>query len=154
MVWTLIITSFIATSVMTLFSYIVSWITQQPYKEPLLLAVLLNNFHVSDNKTSRTIGWSLHYLLGLLFVLAYDAIVRLEWLPISWTGALLYGTIIGIIGIIGWIIMFRMSYTKPKMSYRVFYTQLFVAHVIFALATAACYLWMLSNTAFFPNFTA
>lgn len=135
------IATIMATTLMTLFSYTVAWIVGQPFREPFLLAVLLNKFKVTDNTTNRVIGWILHYVLGWLFVLFFEVVLQLKWLSVSWSSALIYGVVIGIMGILGWKILFRVTNKKPKMNYTGYYTQLFIAHVIFAFTMVACYMY-------------
>jgi len=138
---TIWIATFMATTLMTLFSYMVALLVAQPFKEPFLLAVLLNKFKVTDNTTNRVIGWILHYVLGLLFVLFFEVLLQMKWLSISWSSALIYGVVIGILGILGWKILFHVTNKKPKMNYTGYYTQLFIAHVIFAFTMVACYMY-------------
>lgn len=135
------IAAIMATTLMTLFSYMIALLAAQPFKEPFLLAVLLNKFKVTDNTTNRAIGWILHYVLGLLFVLLFEVLLQLKWLSVSWSSALIYGLVIGIMGILGWIILFQITDKKPKMNYAGYYTQLFIAHVIFAFTMVACYMY-------------
>lgn len=136
---TLIIATLTATSLMTLFSYVVSWMFGQPFKEPLLLAILLNNLHLADNTINRVLGWILHYLLGLVFVIGFEFIINAGWGGINADTAMVYGASIGLIGIIGWQVMFNLSNKKPSMDYIGYYMQLFIAHIVFAFTTVGTY---------------
>lgn len=124
---------------MTLFSYLIAWLLKQPYKEPFLLAVLLNYFHVIDSKTNKVIGWVLHYVLGLLFVVAFQILLNVGWAKITWGSAILYGAVIGVIGILGWQLMFMLAPKTPRMNYAGYYAQLFIAHLVFAFTMVGCY---------------
>lgn len=139
MYWIIIIATLAATSLMTPFSYLTAWLLKQPYKEPFLLAVLLNYFHVIDTKTNKVIGWLLHYVLGLLFVGAFQILLSGGWATLSWSSALLYGAVIGVIGILGWQLMFMLAPKTPRMNYIGYYAQLFIAHLVFALTMVGCY---------------
>jgi len=136
-----IITSTIAaTSVMTLFSYAVSASARELYKEPVLLGYILKVFGIEVKLPVRiTLGWILHYLIGLTFVIAYHFLWTYKIFEMSWSTALLFGAISGIIGIISWIIMFASAPKKPDINLPGYYTQLFVAHVIFAIVAFVVY---------------
>lgn len=138
----IIIVSVLATSAMTLFSYIMSASFRELYKEPVLLTFMLTkmNIEVSAQK-KKVLAWLLHYFIGLLFVVGYHFLWLYNILYISITTALLLGVISGIIGIIGWVIMFKIADYQPKIDFKGYYIQLFFAHIIFAIvATAAYYL--------------
>ena len=136
--WT-ILTTIIATSMMTLFSYITAWIFKEPFKEPQLLASLLEIFHFYSKRINHILGWLLHYMIGLLFILLYLFLKDKGWMAINLKSSLLYGAIIGFTGILGWFIMFKLSLFRPKMTYWLYYTQLFFAHLIFAVSILFCH---------------
>ena len=57
----------------------------------------------------------------------------------NWTAALILGAISGIIGIVSWVIIFKISDYKPKIDFKGYYLQLFLVHVIFGLSAFAVY---------------
>ncbi|HSD07989.1 hypothetical protein [Flavobacterium sp.] len=136
----ILIASIVATSAMTLFSYAVSESFRELYKEPVLLTFILKsiNIEVSD-KSKKIIAWLLHYAIGFGFVLAYHFLWSHNILTISIVNAFLLGAISGIIGIIGWVIMFKVSNFKPSIDFKGYYLQLFFAHVIFGLVATFTY---------------
>ncbi|MEP7092812.1 MAG: hypothetical protein ABI793_02060 [Flavobacterium sp.] len=138
----LIIVSILATSAMTLFSYAMSESFRELYKEPVLLTFLLIKLNIEVSvQTKKYLAWLLHYFIGFLFVLAYHILWFYNILYISVLSAFLLGIASGIIGIIGWVIMFKIADYKPKIDFKGYYIQLFFAHIIFAvIATAAYYL--------------
>ncbi len=129
----------IGTSAMTLFSYIIASFTDQPYKEPLLLAFVLERFHMQKGYGSNILGWTLHYLIGILFVIPFHIMLKTGLEITNYTGAVLFGSTIGFAGIVGWIILFSIFRTKPVMNYIGYYVQLFVAHLVFAFGVVAAY---------------
>lgn len=137
----ILISSIAATSIMTLFSYAVSASAREVYKEPVLLTYILHTFHLDISSTSKTIlGWVLHYLIGLCFVILYHVIWIYEFVEISWKVSILLGAVSGIIGIISWIILFEIVPQKPNIDFRGYYIQLFVAHIIFGLTAFSVYI--------------
>lgn len=130
----ILISTIAATSAMTLFSYVISASFRELYKEPVLLTYLLTKFRVEVSPQTKTVlAWLLHYIIGLLFVIAYHFLWTYNIVEFSWPVALLFGAISGIIGILGWIILFEIVPQKPNIDFKGYYLQLFFAHVIFGL---------------------
>lgn len=135
----LLIAAFAATTQMTIFSYVIAKVFNQPYDEPFLLALLLNRLNVNNSTINRYVGWVLHYALGLVFVIGFQLLVNIGWMGITWISALIYGVVIGIIGISGWQFMFKLCQKQPKMDCVGFYIQLFFAHILFSFVMVLCY---------------
>ncbi len=136
----LLTAAFAATSIKTIFSYVTSVMFRQPYQEPYLLAALVSHFNVADNNTNRRIGSLIQYGLGLLFVLGFQAALSAGWLSLTYDGVLIYGALIGFLSIVGWLFMFMQAQSKPQMNSYGYYTQLLVAHIVFAFTMAGCYI--------------
>lgn len=157
LIFQIIIVAIAATSTMTLFSYAVSASFREIYKEPLLLSYLLHNFKINLSNVSKNIlGWLIHYGIGVLFVIVYHYFWVHNILEISFLHALLLGIGSGIIGIISWMIFFKLSHYQPRIDFKGFYIQLFIAHIIFALTATAVYaisltVTLLTNTHFTPQ---
>lgn len=136
----LIIVSIAATSAMTLFSYAASASFQELYKEPVLLTFMLTKLNIELQPQSKAVlAWWLHYFIGFLFVLAYHLLWVRDILPISFLSAFILGFISGIIGVLGWMIMFKMSNHQPPIDFKGYYFQLLLAHIIFGLVATAIY---------------
>ncbi|PXY46670.1 hypothetical protein [Flavobacterium hydrophilum] len=129
-----------ATSAMTLFSYAISASFRELYKEPVLLTFLLTQLKIDVSiKTKATLAWVLHYFIGFIFVLIYHFLWANNILKLSILNAILLGSISGIIGITGWMIMFKLADYKPNIDFKGYYIQLFFAHIIFGLVAALFY---------------
>lgn len=125
---------------MTLFSYAASASFRELYKEPVLLTFMLTRLNIElPAKSKATLAWLLHYFIGFLFVLAYHLLWIKNILPVSFLSAFLLGFISGIIGILGWMIMFKMSNHQPPIDFKGYYFQLLLAHIIFGLVATATY---------------
>lgn len=132
----------IATSVMTLFSYIVSALSHSQFREPQLLNELLKRSTALPYKPGQEnlTGWTIHYAIGILFVAIFDFIWNYtDFEPSIFTGALL-GFIFGFIGITGWKVMFSLNPNPPAIRFKIFYLQLLPAHVIFGIGAVLLYL--------------
>lgn len=136
----IVISCIAATSLMTLFSYVVSASARELYKEPVLLTYILTMFGMEVSSGLKIIlAWILHYLIGLAFVVAYHYLWVYNVLEISLPVAFLLGSISGIIGILGWVMMFAVTPKKPNIDFKGYYLQLFVAHVIFGIVAFSVY---------------
>lgn len=129
-----------ATTVMTWFSYTMSESFRELYKEPVLLAYAIEKIKIEPKANlQKTWGWILHYIIGLFFVIGYYILWTKNIVPMSILGTFLLGIISGAIGILSWIIIFRITHHQPPIDFRGYYIQLFFAHVIFAAAAAVLY---------------
>lgn len=133
-----------ATSLMTAFSYLVSEGFRELYKEPVLLQYLMTRFNFGITGIWKVIaGWTVHYIIGLIFVVIFHILWRWGLYEITWLTGLIYGIVIGIIGIGGWVVMFILSNYKPRIDFKGYYLQLFIAHLVFAMTTVFIYKTML-----------
>jgi hypothetical protein len=116
-----------ATSIMTAFSYALSAITRQQFREP----EMLNQLADPQRKAAGAIGWGIHYFVGLLFILAYEALFAQRTdAPAVY---LLAGFISGLLGVAGWYTTLTLHPHPPNINRAAFYVQLVPAHIIFAL---------------------
>ena len=136
----ILITTIAATSAMTLFSYVVSASARELYKEPVLLTYILSSIKMEVSPLTKTVlAWLLHYVIGLFFVLIYHYLWVYNIVELSWPAAFVLGALSGIVGILGWIIMFKIVPQKPNIDFRGYYVQLFFAHIIFGIVAFFVY---------------
>jgi len=128
------------TSVMTAFSYLASETFNKLWKEPVLLNLVIAKTNIDFSPRSKSIfGWIIHYLIGLAFVLCYHLVWKFTDIEPTWFCGIIFGIISGIIGIISWVFIFKLPEKKPKIKFKHYYLQLFIAHIFFALAVIAVY---------------
>ncbi|HEX8270582.1 MAG TPA: hypothetical protein VF581_11880 [Flavobacterium sp.] len=141
----ILLATLVATSLMTMFSYYLSEKFNALYKEPVLLKKIMEMTKLHFNSSVQTVlGWLIHYLVGLLFVIAYDRLWHTGYVDATWFSGILLGIASGIIGVVGWMFLFSIPNHAPRVKYREYYQQLFFAHIIFALAAVTIYkLWPL-----------
>ncbi len=129
----ILLASFVGTTIMTVFSYLVSIAAGKQFREPVLLNKLLDrwvNMHITPHR-SNPMGWLLHYLVGVAFVLAYHLVWVYTAIGPSWYSAVVMGAISGIAGIGIWYVTFLMHSKPPKVHLFGFFSQLFFAHIFF-----------------------
>ena len=138
----IIIATLVATSLMTLFSYILSRKLNKQYREPQLLAEIIAQYNLFDSKMQHVGGWVLHYCVGLAFVVAYHFIWENTFLDPTWFCGILFGIVSGIIGIFGWRMIFGIARHIPRIDFRGYFLNLLLAHIVFALGAVAVYALM------------
>ncbi|MHC0441733.1 hypothetical protein [Flavobacterium sp. 3-210] len=125
---------------MTVFSYVISASARELYKEPVLLAYILSSLKVDVSPQVQTfLGWLLHYLIGVVFVLIYHYLWLNNIIEMSWPAAFVLGAASGIIGILSWVFLFKIVHQKSNIVVKGYYVQLFFAHVIFAIVALMIY---------------
>lgn len=130
----------IATALMTAFSYIVSESFKKLFKEPVLLAYFLNRLGINASRTTVTVlAWTLHFLIGFIFVTIYHFVWQTELLTFNWQSSLVLGAISGVVGIIHWFAIFIYTRHHPRIPFTAYYIQLFFAHLIFGIAAYKAY---------------
>ena len=136
----LIITAVAATTAMTLFSYTISESFRKLYKEPVLLTYILTQLKAElSSKVKTILAWLIHYSIGLIFVIIYHFLWIHTILQLTFFNGLLLGMVSGIVGIISWMILFKIADYKPAIDFKGYYIQLFFAHIIFGLTAALFY---------------
>lgn len=129
----------VATSVMTAFSYAVSAVEGENFKEPHLLTLFVKGMTAVRHPVISVSGWPVHYTLGCVWAGVYTVLAERLRRKASFKNALLFGLFSGTVGVIIWRAMFRHLPNPPKTAYGKFYRQLFVAHIVFALSLAKSY---------------
>lgn len=131
----ILVISFGATTLMTSFSYMASFLANRNFREPQLLNMVLNNsrFFPFSVKKKSIVGWILHYLIGILFTFsAFIILFFTDWAADNSFG-ILFGAAAGITGIIWWSITLKNFDQIIPHSRNSFYVQLLIAHVLFGL---------------------
>jgi len=136
----IMIGALVGTTMMTIFSYLISIAFQKLYKEPVLLKyILLKSGADLTKKQTATAGWIVHYLMGVVFIVIYHFLWKSDVVALTWLNGLYLGIGSGIVGILGWIVMFKVSNFKSDIGFTGYFSQLLIAHIIFALSAVAVY---------------
>ena len=136
-----IISSAIAgTSAMTLFSYLVSKSENKNFREPEVMAQLIERFPKSCSKKLALIAaWNIHYAIGLSFVVLYNEIWKKEKIKPSFTSGVVLGAASGLVGIVGWKSAFEAHPNPPAKNLKPFLGHLLAAHMVFGIVSALTY---------------
>lgn len=130
----------VGTSAMTLFSYIVSEIEKENFREPEVLAKLVKKLPVDLDKTERLIaGWIGHYGIGAVFTAFYDQLWGRKVIKPGIGSGLLFGVLGGLAGVIIWKVTFMIHPRPPAKDLEDYFKHLLLAHLVFGAFSALGY---------------
>jgi hypothetical protein len=123
----------IGTSAMTIFSYLVSELMSENFREPEIMTTLIKNLLLTAKQYSPYLAWSLHYIIGFSFVLIYVRLWDNNKLKPNIETGLFLGAVTGIVGIIGWYFTLKIHPNPPIINLKHFFILLFFAHIVFGI---------------------
>ena len=133
------------TSFMTFFSYLISKLQSENFREPEILARLIYRIIPQINKRfSHIAGWNLHYSVGFLFAICYATFWEGKHKPGMKSG-LLFGGLSGILAVFVWKSTLSIHPSPPKIKFHRFYGHIFLAHLIFGCFASIGYRLMRSR---------
>lgn len=122
------------TTVMTLFSYLVSLMSNENFSEPEHLGTLMHRLAPgSSKKLTQAAGWGAHYLVGLLFVLVYHELWKNGKIKKTFSTGLVLGLLSGALAVLIWRSTLKSHPAPPWIDFTKFYIQLVPAHMVFAV---------------------
>jgi hypothetical protein len=122
------------TTLMTLFSYLVSEAEKKNFSEPEHLGTLMHRLVPGSSKRmTQAAGWGAHYAVGLLFVLAYQELWKGGKIKKSVTNGLILGVLSGALAVLVWKATMKSHPAPPWIDFTKFYIQLVPAHIVFAV---------------------
>ena len=120
------------TSAFTLYSYLVSGRRKKNFREPVLLANMLQyNPPGLKRKEAVLSGWAIHYLVGLGFTAFYKLLLQRSSIDANPTTGLFVGAVTAMPAIAGWHITLKAHPHPPGKPDMSFYGNLLVGHIIF-----------------------
>ena len=126
----------LGTSGMTVFSYLVSALMSQNFREPEIMCLLFKNLLKNPEQSEpylTWLAWSVHYVIGFIFVLIYVKLWDNNTLKANLESGIFLGAICGIVGIIGWYFTLKIHPNPPKLNLKNFFILLFFAHIVFGI---------------------
>ena len=136
-----IISGAVAVIAMTFFSALYNYFTKDEFREPNLLSQIFKKlFQRTSAQKTFISGWIAHFLIGYIFLGLYE----LAWwyfdIPKSVDIAILFGTVSGFLGIIGWYFMFKAVRYTYYFNYAHYYFHLVLAHIVFSVVAVFVYM--------------
>ena len=135
-----ICSSFLATSAMTTFSYIFSFLSRANLREPHILAQLINRLMPWRRKKRNILtGWLLHYAVGLLFTEMYVQFWRNSSPNSEKKDGLIFGGLAGLAAILIWNFTLSIHPYAPPINFGLFALNLFLGHILFGIVSSFTY---------------
>jgi hypothetical protein len=125
------------TTLMTLFSDVVSKVKGSEYNEAKILGELLNRITPLSKDQSRVAGWLGHYAVGIAFAAVYAAFLERNKRKPTLLNSIIYGALSGLAGAGIWHTTFKAHPNPPGVDLKNYYRQLVLAHVIFGITAGA-----------------
>jgi len=121
------------TTLMTLFSDLVSKIKESNYNEALILGELLNRITPLSKKQAQVAGWLGHYTVGIGFAAVYATCLKETKRKPTILNGMVYGALSGLAGAAIWHATFKAHPNPPGVDLKNYYKQLVLAHVVFGI---------------------
>jgi hypothetical protein len=119
------------TSLMTLFSEVISKLKGSNYNEAQILGELLNRITPLNKTQAQAAGWVGHYTVGVGFAAVYAAYLKATRRKPTLLNGLVYGALSGLAGAGIWHATFKAHPNPPGVDLKNYYKQLVLAHVVF-----------------------
>ncbi|TYP75093.1 hypothetical protein [Aquimarina intermedia] len=135
---------FMSVVAMSSFSTLMGHIFDSEFREEIILSKLIsgNSFNQKDHSVYSILGWFIHFLVGGLFLYVYAIIWEWNLANLPLWETIVFGSVIGFLGIIGWSITFKIYHDPPKINFKGYYIQLFFAHIVFSLVAMIVFQWL------------
>ena len=130
----IILPAITATSVMTMFSYLVAHLEKKNFSESELLGKIEKKQLSLPKQLELPAGWTTHYAVGIIMTLMFELYKKNFHTKSTFQQTIIFGTFGGLLGMSAWKLLFKMLPQRSYKFYKRFYSQLFVVHLIFAAA--------------------
>jgi hypothetical protein len=122
------------TTMMTLFSYLVSLVADKNFSEPEHLGTMIHQLLPgTSKKQSQVAGWGAHYAVGLLFVLVYRELWEGGKIKKNLRNSIILGALSGALAVGVWKATLKTHPAPPWIDFTNYYIQLVPAHIVFAV---------------------
>jgi hypothetical protein len=122
------------TTLMTLFSYLISLAKKKNFSEPEHLGTLMHRLVPgSSKKKTQAAGWGAHYAVGLLFVLVYQELWKAGKIKKNIRNGTILGALSGALAVLVWKATMKSHPAPPWIDFTKFYIQLVPAHIVFSV---------------------
>jgi hypothetical protein len=133
----IILPSITATSIMTLFSYLIAEEEKKNFSESKLLGKIEKKQLHIPKQFALSAGWATHYTVGVMMTLLFEMYKLCVNKKPAVYHTIMYGTFAGLLAIGAWSRLLKMLPQRSGNYYKKFYLQLFFAHLIFAASLTA-----------------
>jgi len=132
----IILAGIVGTTAFTAFSYLVSKTMDKNFKEPRLLGKMVDDIMPGmQEKESQFTGWLIHYLTGVAFAGAYNALIDSTGIKPSVRNGVIAGAVSGFPAGLLWDTSLKLHPTPPRKRTANYYLHLALGHAIFGAAS-------------------
>jgi hypothetical protein len=122
------------TTMMTLFSYLVSMAADKNFSEPEHLGTMIHRFMPGNSKRATQLaGWGAHYAVGWLFVWVYRELWKTGKIKKTVANGFILGALSGALAVLVWKATLKAHPAPPWIDFTNYYIQLVPAHIVFAV---------------------
>ncbi|MDB5005146.1 MAG: hypothetical protein JWQ34_3371 [Mucilaginibacter sp.] len=122
------------TTMMTLFSYLVSMAADKNFSEPEHLGTMIHRMMPGNSKRATQLaGWGAHYAVGWLFVLVYRELWKTGKIKKTVANGFILGALSGTLAVLVWKATLKAHPAPPWIDFTNYYIQLVPAHIVFAV---------------------
>ena len=135
----ILVSGVLGTSIMTLFTYIIASITGKELSEPKFLNRLMwnsNLFHI-EKDDYHLFGWCIHVFIGIVFAASLMLFKICTGFDLTICIGIFLGFVLGLIGVAGWTMLFTLHHNPPEIDFKLFLSQLVIAHMVFGLVVSS-----------------
>jgi hypothetical protein len=134
----------VATTAMTIFSYVYSTVANKSFREPELLNMLIGRWSSASGTISKTsfIGWIIHYLVGIVFTAVFYVLWEVFGFEANLLSGVILGFLAGVVGAVGWQFTFWIHPNPPALSFKQYYFHLILAHIVFGIGAMVSFNWI------------
>ena len=145
--WTIIAEGLVGTTLMTLFMYVLTYLTHRTLKVVHILGTMLTFSTSPSGQLSRRplaieIGAAAHYTVGVLFSYCFHLLWYMGIGQPDSLHMLLFGLAFGLFGSTVWYLFFKVHPNPPKVYLRPYLFSLLPAHIIFASGVILTHHWI------------
>lgn len=137
---TAILAGVAGTLAMTCFTQITAQLLKRPFYVVLILATMLQFKRdiAPPNASTYVAATILHYFIGIMFSYLYLWLMLEGFVSNDTFSAILYGAVIGSVGIIGWRIFFKIHPNPPPID-TMYFAMIWLGHLWLSIIASAIF---------------
>jgi H+/Cl- antiporter ClcA len=140
----IILSGLFGTLAMTLFVNLVAAIFKKPLHAVKILSRMLQRGDNTDSRQKKYIKYAIasvvHYSIGVGFAYVFSFLLQQQVIELKLSHAILFGSLAGLTGILGWRIVFAIHPNPPKLELSHYLLVIWLGHLIFAAGVFKTYL--------------
>lgn len=147
MILKIIIAGIVGTAVMTLFMYVLAFVTKDRFKVVKILGTMLTfqttpNKGLSDQPSAIIIGTVAHYFVGIVFSIVYAWLWSKEIVDENFFQVAILGFVTGIFAAVVWRIFIAIHPDPPDLPLQSYLSAILSGHIFFSVGVLATHVFL------------